>query len=101
MEICSCRGLGSSRDSASKRLETLLDKLVAVQIDLEPVCGISTARARVVVSLELIDGACEILRSAVEDVRNIIYQVDACGESQPFAAHLSACEPWPLAQLQA
>jgi hypothetical protein len=101
MESYSFRELGSSRDSASKRLEALLDKLVAVQIDLEPVCAISTARARAVVSLQLIDGACEILRSAVEDVRNIIHQVDVCGQSLAFAAHLRACEPWPLASLQA
>jgi hypothetical protein len=58
------------------RFEALLDKLVAVQMDLEPVCGVGTARAQVVASLESIADACEVLRSAIADVRGIIYQVN-------------------------
>jgi hypothetical protein len=60
----------------SGRFEALLDKLVAVQIDLEPVCGLGTATAQVVASLESIADACSVLRSAIADVRNIIYQAD-------------------------
>ena len=58
------------------RFEALLDKLVAVQMDLEPICGVGKERARVAASLEAIADACEVLRSAIADVRNIIYQAD-------------------------
>jgi hypothetical protein len=60
----------------SGRFEALLDKLVAVQMDLEPVCGVGTARAQVAASLESIADACDVLRSAIADVRNIIHQAD-------------------------
>jgi hypothetical protein len=60
----------------SGRFEALLDKLVAVQMDLEPVCGVGTARAQVVASLAAIADACSVLRSAIADVRNIIHQAD-------------------------
>jgi hypothetical protein len=60
----------------SGRFEALLDKLVAVQMDLEPVCGVGTARAQVVASLAGIADACSVLRSAIADVRDIIHQAD-------------------------
>jgi hypothetical protein len=59
-----------------RRLEALLEKLVAVQMDLEPVCGAGMERAQVVASLESIADACEVLRSAIADVRGIIYSVN-------------------------
>ena len=62
------------------RFEALLDKLVAVQMDLEPVCGVGTARAQVVASLESITDACDVLRSAIADVRSIIHQADGLME---------------------
>jgi hypothetical protein len=60
----------------SARFEALLDKLVAVQMDLEPVCGIGKHRTQVISPLITIAEACDILRSAIEDVRNIICQAD-------------------------
>jgi hypothetical protein len=60
----------------SGRFEALLDKLVAVQMDLEPVCGIGNARAQVVASRKSITEACHVLRSAIADVRDIIHQAD-------------------------
>jgi hypothetical protein len=60
----------------SVRFEALLDKLVAVQMDLEPVCAVGTERAQVVASLESIADACSVLRSAIADVRSIIHQAD-------------------------
>jgi hypothetical protein len=60
----------------SGRFEALLDKLVKVQWDLEPVCGMGTERAQVVASLGAIADACHVLRSAIADVRNIIYEAD-------------------------
>src|SRR6202165_2801909 len=68
------QGLRGSVNSG--RFETLLDKLVAVQMDLEPVCGVGTARAQVVASLAAIADACSGLRSAIAGVRSIIYQVN-------------------------
>ena len=64
------------RLAKSARFEALLDKLVAVQMDLEPVCGVGTARAQVVASLAAIADACSVLRSAIADVRSIIHQAD-------------------------
>jgi hypothetical protein len=58
------------------RLEALLDKLLAVQMDLEPVCRLGKERAQVVATLESIADACEVLRSAIADVRGIIYHVN-------------------------
>src|ERR1700694_3484256 len=60
----------------SGRFEALLDKLVAVQMDLEPVCGAGTERAQVVASLAAVAAACSVLRSAIANVRNIIHQAD-------------------------
>ena len=67
---------GSRGSPKPGRLEALLEKLVAVQMDLEPVCGVGTERAQVVASLESIADACEVLRSAIADVRGIIYSVN-------------------------
>jgi hypothetical protein len=60
----------------SARLELLLDKLVAVQMDLEPVCGTGGERMPVVAARDAIASACSILHSAIADVRNIIHQID-------------------------
>jgi hypothetical protein len=60
----------------SARFEALLDKLVAVQMDLEPVCGIGKHRTQVISPLITIAEACDTLRSAIADVRNIICQAD-------------------------
>jgi hypothetical protein len=67
------------------RLEALLDKLVAVQMDLDPICGVAGERAPVIASRDAIAAACSILHSAIADVRNIIYQVD--GLNDPAVAH--------------
>src|SRR5713101_4523964 len=64
------RGNGhcKSNESATERLghigavRGLLDKLVAVQMDLEPVCGAGTEREQVVASLHAIADACDVLR---------------------------------------
>lgn len=68
------QGPRSSVNSA--RFEALLDKLVAVQMDLEPVCGIGKHRTQVISPLITIAEACDVLRSAIADVRNIICQAE-------------------------
>ena len=60
----------------SARFEALLDKLVAVQMDLDPVCGAGSESAQAVSSRDAIAEACHVLRSAIADVRNIIHQAN-------------------------
>lgn len=65
----------AERSVTSARFETLLDKLVAVQMDLQPVCEEGRGGTRTVASCNTIADACDILHSAIADVRNIIHQV--------------------------
>ncbi len=58
------------------RLEQLLDKLVAVQLDLNPLCGTTADTARAAATPNAIAAACEILQSAVADLRDLIYEVE-------------------------
>jgi hypothetical protein len=54
----------------------LLDKLVALPVDLERVCRVGTERVPIVAAIASIAGARDILHSAIVDVCNIIHQVD-------------------------
>jgi hypothetical protein len=58
----------------SARLEALLDKLVAVQLDLEPASRASGAADDA--ASDAIAEASRVLHSAIADLRNIIGQVD-------------------------
>src|ERR1700693_6467633 len=78
----------------SGRLEALLDKLVAVQMDLEPVGGRGTERAQVVASLAAIADACSVLRSAIADVRSIIHQADGLMDLPEAVPALDEREPY-------
>lgn len=60
----------------SARLAAVLDKLVTVQLDLTPLCGTTADTARAAATPEGIAEACEILQSAIADLRNIIHQAD-------------------------
>jgi hypothetical protein len=62
--------MGSSINSA--RLAQLLDKLVAVQIDLDPICRSSGQDAE----RDEIANACKVLDSAIADFRGTIARVD-------------------------
>ena len=57
------------RSAKSGRFEALLDTLVAVQMDLEAVCGVGKERVQIVASLE-----------AIADLRNIIYEANGLTE---------------------
>ena len=61
---------------SSEQLRVLLDKLVAVQMDLEPVCGLKGARVPVLLARDVIASACEVLHAAIADLGKIIYQID-------------------------
>ena len=71
---------GAEGSTTSPRLEALLDKLVAVRMDLEPICGVGKERAPVVAPRDSIANACDLLNSAIADVRNIIGQVDGMSD---------------------
>jgi hypothetical protein len=68
------------RPANSARFEALLDKLVAIQMDLDPVCGVGKERLRVDATLESIAEACDVLRSAIADLRNIIGQLNGLSD---------------------
>jgi hypothetical protein len=56
----------------SAQFEAILDKLVAVQMDLRPICGLGTTSVPIVAARASIADACDILHSAIADIRNII-----------------------------
>jgi hypothetical protein len=60
----------------SAQLGALLDKLVAVDLDLEPISRANGKAAPVVASADDIAEACDILHSAIADLRNFIHQFD-------------------------
>jgi hypothetical protein len=60
----------------SARLAPLLDKLVAVHLDLDLLCGKHAGRPPVAATPQAIAEACEALQSAIADLRNIISQLD-------------------------
>jgi signal transduction histidine kinase len=72
--------LGAEGSVNSVPLEALLDKLVAVHMDLEPACRASGEPADE--ASDTIVEACKVLHSAVADLRNIIGQVDGMNNPQ-------------------
>ena len=66
---------GAGGSFKSVRLESLLDKLVAIQMDLDPFCGTHAERPPIATP-EALAGVCEVLYSAIADVRSMIHQVD-------------------------
>jgi signal transduction histidine kinase len=74
------------RSAKSGRFEALLDKLVAVQMDLDPICGVGKEGVQIAASLEAIADACDVLRSAIADVRNIIHEANGL-TGRPEAVH--------------
>jgi hypothetical protein len=61
----------------------VLDKLVAVHMDLEPLCGTTAARAHIVATPQGIAEACDILHAAIADVRDIVCQIEGLTEYLP------------------
>jgi hypothetical protein len=88
MKSCSCRGPERAFDT--KRFEGLLDKLVALRMDLGSLRKKNAPRPHVAVSLDFIAGLNEILLSAVGDVRNLIRDIDA---SNALTAYQLSGEP--------
>jgi hypothetical protein len=66
---------GTEGSINSARLAALLDKLVAVDLDLSPICR-GSEEGPVLAAGDAIADACAILRSAIADLRNIVHQID-------------------------
>ena len=69
-----------ARSVHSLRLAALLDQLVVVQLDLEPVCKVDSYAAPGTPG-DVVAQACTVLRSAIVDLRGIIARLD--GLPQP------------------
>ncbi len=67
---------GAEGSINSARLAALLDKLVAIDLDLKPIYKVGEEAPLVVVTADAIAQACDVLHSAIADVRNIIQEVD-------------------------
>ena len=76
----------------SARFEALLNQLVVVQMDLEPVCGIGKHRTQVISPHITITEACDILRSVIADVRSIISQADTLLDASELLADGGAAQ---------
>ena len=66
---------GTEGSINSAGLAALLDKLVAVDLDLSPICR-GSEEGPLIAAGDAIADACDILRSAIADLRNIIHQID-------------------------
>ena len=49
-------------------------------MDLDPTCGVGGEGAKVAATPDSIAEACDVLRSAIADVRNIIYETNGLTE---------------------
>jgi signal transduction histidine kinase len=66
--------MGNAKDQA--RLRSLIDKLVAVQLDLKPLCRDGGPRVEAHQVQTTLTTACEVLQLAIEDLREVIYHLD-------------------------
>ena len=62
----------------SRDLAGLLDKLVAVDLDLEPICKMvgDATQPETGPATVSIAQACDVLRSAIADLRDLVHQID-------------------------
>jgi hypothetical protein len=59
-----------------RRLTTMIDKLVAVQIDLNPLCDDGSKAVRDPKDRATIAEACDVLQSAIDDLKQVIFDLD-------------------------
>jgi len=63
--------------SDRRQITALIDKIVAVQLDLKPLCNPPGSTARLKRSPETtIAAACDILQSAIDDLRGVIQRLE-------------------------
>lgn len=58
------------------RLTTMIDKLVAVQMDLNPLCDDAGNAVRDPKDRATIAEACLVLQSAIDDLKQVIFSLD-------------------------
>jgi len=58
------------------RLRALIDKLVAVQLDLKPLCRDRGPRVDADRIQTTLAAACDVLQLAIEDLRDVIHHLD-------------------------
>ena len=59
-----------------RRLTSMIDKLVAVQLDLKPLCGDAGNRVQEATAHTNIVEACEVLQSAIDDLKQVIFSLE-------------------------
>jgi hypothetical protein len=72
---------GNAKDHA--RLRSLIDKLVAVQLDLRPLCRDRGPRVDAHQVQTTLATACDVLQLAIEDLRDVIYHLDSLSQISP------------------
>jgi signal transduction histidine kinase len=70
---------GNATDHA--RLRSLIDKLVAVQLDLKPLCRDGGPRVQAHQVQTTLAAACEVLQLAIDDLRDVIHHLDGPADS--------------------
>ncbi len=58
------------------RLTSMIDKLVAVQMDLKPLCDETGTKIREATAHITIAEACEVLQSAIDDLKRVIFSLE-------------------------
>jgi hypothetical protein len=77
------------------RLGAMIDKLVAVQMDLKPLCGNSGSKFQEAKAQTAISEACGVLQSAIDDLKQVIFRLEGFSgmvESPPSSTKESGSE---------
>jgi signal transduction histidine kinase len=82
---------GNATDHA--RLRSLIDKLVAVQLDLKPLCRDGGPRVEAHQVQTTLGAACKVLQLAIEDLRDVIHHLDGPADSDTSTPHKPREQP--------
>jgi hypothetical protein len=77
------------------RLTAMIDKLVAVQMDLKPLCESAGSTIREPRDHTTVSEACVVLQSAIDDLKQVIFQLEGfseMAESPPSSTQGSGLE---------
>jgi hypothetical protein len=58
------------------QLAALIDKLVAVQLDLKPLCDDAGSKVEEAKVQTVVAEACEVLQSAIDDLKQVIFRLE-------------------------
>jgi hypothetical protein len=77
------------------QVAALIDKLVAVQLDLKPLCDDSGSKVQQAKAQTVIAEACEVLQSAIDDLKQVVFRLEGFSgmvESSPSSMKESGSE---------